>query len=75
MVGRVDVKQIPGDPVARKQGFPRIVGLRDGRILFDKPSTAVSPVDLEALYANEQLQAQRPVSPPPAPVSLHIPRC
>ena len=55
--------------------FPRIVGLRDGRILFDKPSTAVSPVDLEALYANEQLQAQRPVSPPPAPVSLHIPRC
>jgi phosphonate transport system ATP-binding protein len=55
--------------------FPRIVGLRDGRILFDKPSASVTPADLEALYANEQLQTQITVSPVPPPVTLHIPRC
>ena len=59
--------------------FPRIIGLRDGRVLFDKPSQAVTPADLEALYANAQLQTEMqtsvPASPVAPPVTLHIPRC
>lgn len=37
--------------------FPRIIGLRAGRILFDKPASEVLPQDLDALYANSQLRA------------------
>jgi phosphonate transport system ATP-binding protein len=33
--------------------FPRIVGMRDGRIAFDLPVDAVTPEMLAALYANE----------------------
>lgn len=57
------------------QHFPRIVGVRDGRILFDKPAAALSPDELTMLYANEQLVEH---SPPPAAMpssALHIPRC
>jgi len=35
--------------------FPRIVGVRDGRIAFDKPASAVSESDLTALYASERI--------------------
>lgn len=56
------------------QHFPRIIGLRDGRVLFDKASDAVTAADLETLYANEQLQRTVPASPQPATV-VHIPRC
>lgn len=55
--------------------FPRVLGLREGRLLFDKPSRDVTAADLEALYANEQLLANVPASPVPPPVTLHIPRC
>ncbi len=53
--------------------FPRIVGIRDGRIAFDLPAIEVQPEQLHALYANEQLQAtpSSPVQPQPT----HIPRC
>jgi phosphonate transport system ATP-binding protein len=34
----------------------------------------VTQADLDALYANEQLQSV-PASPVPPPVTLHIPRC
>jgi len=54
--------------------FPRIVGIRDGRVLFDHPADAVGQDELDALYANEQLQAL-PASAPPVPVTLQIPRC
>lgn len=37
--------------------FPRIIGLRAGRILFDKPAHEVTSADLDALYANSQLRA------------------
>jgi phosphonate transport system ATP-binding protein len=37
--------------------FPRIIGLRAGHILFDKPASEVLPHDLDALYANSQLCA------------------
>ncbi|MBE7376805.1 phosphonate ABC transporter ATP-binding protein [Pseudomonas lopnurensis] len=54
--------------------FPRIVGVRDGRILFDKPTAAVGPDELAALYANEQLECEP--APQPALVQpLNIPRC
>ncbi len=55
--------------------FPRIVGIRDGRVVFDHPAHEVGQAELDALYANEQLQASVPASAPPAPVTLHIPRC
>ena len=52
--------------------FPRIIGLRDGQVLFDRPASEVDQAQLDALYANEQLLS------PPAPsvtLSLQIPRC
>lgn len=54
--------------------YPRIVGVRDGRILFDKPAAAVSPAELDALYSNEQLD-RSPAPPPRHTAQLNIPRC
>lgn len=54
--------------------FPRIIGVREGRIVFDLPPEAISPAALEALYANEQLQSLEAVAPAP-PVCVQIPRC
>lgn len=54
--------------------FPRIIGVREGRIVFDLPAEAIQPSALDALYANEQLQPL-PASTPPAPVLVQIPRC
>ena len=34
-------------------GFPRVVGLRDGRVAFDLPSSDVTPALLARLYAQE----------------------
>ncbi|MES2821681.1 MAG: ATP-binding cassette domain-containing protein [Pseudomonadota bacterium] len=55
--------------------FPRIIGVREGRILFDRPAGEVGARELDALYANEQLQHRSPAPLPVAPVSLQIPRC
>jgi len=55
--------------------FPRIVGVRDGHIAFDKPAEKVTPDDLRALYANEQLGRQDSSSPVGKPVVVQIPRC
>ncbi|MEN2394329.1 phosphonate ABC transporter ATP-binding protein [Pseudomonas halotolerans] len=52
--------------------FSRIIGLRDGQILFDLPTEAVDRERLDKLYANEQLQ---PSPAPPSPLSVQIPRC
>ena len=52
--------------------FPRIIGLRDGQILFDSPSGQVSPEMLDALYANEKLQSPTAAV---APLTVQIPRC
>ncbi len=54
--------------------FPRVIGVRDGRILFDKPSSQVMPAELEALYANEQLGNAAVLQAMPGP-PLQIPRC
>ena len=52
--------------------FPRIVGVREGQIAFDRPAGEVTQELLDALYANEQL-----VSPqaPAVTLTLQIPRC
>lgn len=54
--------------------FQRVIGVRDGRIAFDRPASAVGRAELDALYANEQLQTPAPAVAPAAPV-LQIPRC
>jgi phosphonate transport system ATP-binding protein len=52
--------------------FPRVIGLRAGRVLFDCASAEVGRAELAALYANEQL----PVVDMPAPVlDVLVPRC
>ncbi|TWE02264.1 phosphonate transport system ATP-binding protein [Pseudomonas sp. AG1028] len=45
--------------------FPRIVGVRDGRIAFDLPASEVDSERLQALYANEQLNPARAGEPAP----------
>ena len=48
--------------LAREQ-FARLVGLRDGRIVFDAPREDVSDAMIAELYANEQVE--------PAPAAVH----
>lgn len=36
--------------------FPRVIGLRDGRVKFDKPAADLTSVELEQLYSNNQLR-------------------
>ncbi|WJM95535.1 ATP-binding cassette domain-containing protein [Pseudomonas defluvii] len=52
--------------------FARVIGIREGRLVFDKPAAEVTEDLLDALYANEQLTS--PVQPV-APLTLQIPRC
>ncbi|MGE8499108.1 MAG: phosphonate ABC transporter ATP-binding protein [Pseudomonas sp.] len=53
--------------------FPRVIGVREGRIAFDLAPEAIRPEQLDALYANEQLSAASSPVAPPQPA--HIPRC
>ncbi|WP_313512744.1 ATP-binding cassette domain-containing protein [Pseudomonas sp.] len=53
--------------------FPRVIGLREGRIAFDRPAAEVDRSLLDALYANEQLLPSSPVEA--AAASVQIPRC
>ena len=52
--------------------FPRVIAVRDGRILFDKASNAVTPAELDALYANDQLSNETDTR---QKTGVHIPRC
>lgn len=54
--------------------FPRVIAVRDGRILFDKASDTVTSAELGALYANEQLEGVAPLASTSGQ-KLHIPRC
>lgn len=38
-----------------KLHFPRLVGVRDGRIIFDLPQASVTPELVEQLYANQEI--------------------
>lgn len=46
--------------------FPRILGLRAGKVLFDKPANEVSDQDLATLYANDSLVARPAEAASPA---------
>ncbi len=56
--------------------FPRIVGLRDGRLAFDLPSADVTPELLARLYAQHEDELHGGAAPPhetpaaPAPVAM-----
>ena len=52
--------------------FPRVIGIREGQVMFDLPAAEVSKDMLDALYANEHLVS--PQVPLPA-LPLQIPRC
>jgi phosphonate transport system ATP-binding protein len=54
--------------------FPRIVGLRDGRLMFDLPPAKVTPALLGELYAQESAPTEPVVEDAPAtprPVVMH----
>lgn len=52
--------------------FPRIVGIREGQVVFDRPANEVSVGMLDALYANEQLLAPTITAPSKL---VQLPRC
>jgi len=54
--------------------FPRVIGVRAGRIVFDLPSEQISQAQLDALYANEQLQPEPSITVQ-TPTVIQIPRC
>lgn len=54
--------------------FPRVIGVRAGRILFDKAADQLGRDELDTLYANEQLSGE-PQPLPRVDQNLHIPRC
>ena len=54
--------------------FARIVGLRDGRIVFDAPREQVSDAMIAALYANETMTAA-PEAPHETPERLAVGAC
>jgi phosphonate transport system ATP-binding protein len=42
------------DPALVREFFPRAVGLRQGRVVFDRPAAALDPRELRELYRLEQ---------------------
>ncbi|WP_293775742.1 ATP-binding cassette domain-containing protein [uncultured Oxalicibacterium sp.] len=55
--------------------FPRVIGLRDGQIVFDAASEQISDTDIAALYRNRRDDAPA-IAESPVPQSITIiPRC
>jgi len=52
--------------------FPRVIGIREGQVVFDCPADAVTDPMLDALYANEQFASQPAQGPT---LAVQIPRC
>ena len=59
--------------VARSH-FPRIIGLREGRIVFDAPREAVTDAMISALYQNEVIDAPLPL-PHETPERIAVGAC
>lgn len=57
--------------------FPRILGLRDGRLLFDLPAGQVTREQLAGLYARheDELNGPAPVHDAPAPAAPVVMQC
>ncbi|MCB1939368.1 MAG: phosphonate ABC transporter, partial [Rhodocyclaceae bacterium] len=52
--------------------FSRVIGLRDGRIVFDCPAAQLGDADIAALYAGA---AATPAMPEASPVRPRLTRC
>jgi phosphonate transport system ATP-binding protein len=54
--------------------FPRIVGLREGALMFDLPAAEVTAERLHALYEQklDELQGNAALDEPPAPAPLPV---
>ena len=59
------------------RNFPRIIGLRDGALMFDLPSAQVSAARLEALYAQrlDELRGGADDEPPAAKPAAVVMQC
>ncbi len=59
--------------------FPRVVGMREGRVAFDLPSGQVTPALLQELYARHEHELTGPATPagdlPPAPGPSAVMHC
>lgn len=57
--------------------FPRILGLREGRLVFDLPAAEVTPALLARLYASHEheLHGAPPADEPPAPAPPVVMQC
>ena len=44
--------------------FSRVIGLRDGRVVFDRPAAQIGPGDIDALYAGTAAGESAPVAAP-----------
>jgi phosphonate transport system ATP-binding protein len=56
--------------------FPRLIGLRAGRVVFDAPREAVTDAMIAALYQNANHAASLPGPLEPAPAqAIVVPRC
>jgi len=55
--------------------FPRVVGMRDGAVVFDLPAAQVTPERLARLYAQfeHELRGEPPVTAVSAPVPAQQP--
>ncbi|WOX04964.1 phosphonate ABC transporter ATP-binding protein [Microbulbifer pacificus] len=54
--------------------FPRVIGLRDGQVMFDKAANDLTSEELKQLYANRQLRSTAEL-PTSARAAFQIPRC
>lgn len=48
-------------------GHPRVVALNQGRVVFDGPSSALTPALLHELYGVQAEELLRPAGPAPEP--------
>lgn len=58
--------------------FPRIIGLRDGRLAFDLPAAQVTPERLAQLYAQHEQELREPAPAavePRTELRIAVPRC
>ncbi|WP_374434502.1 phosphonate ABC transporter ATP-binding protein [Inhella sp.] len=55
------------------RSFPRVIGLREGELMFDRPAAEVSPALLSALYAQHESELQQPLASPEPPVVAPVP--
>ncbi|HEY8570365.1 phosphonate ABC transporter ATP-binding protein [Microbulbifer sp.] len=54
--------------------FPRVIGLRDGQVMFDQAAKDLTSTKLTRLYANRQLHSSAEI-PSNAREALQVPRC